>query len=76
MKRLNRTEYVACQQALAEHTETLWLRFADGSIDEGTFARLDSKLTEWEAELERRRPVRLWRIRPRPVYGEKLTGFQ
>ncbi|MFF2886706.1 hypothetical protein [Paenibacillus sp. NPDC057967] len=68
-RRLNRTEYATCQQALAEHTETLWLRFADREISEGTFARLDTKLTEWEAELERKRPVRLWRERTRPSVG-------
>jgi len=54
--RLSRREYVACRAAIAEYTETLWTRAAEGYVDERRFARLDDKLAEWETELERKRP--------------------
>lgn len=56
MKRLSRKEYETCQRALSDHMESLWLRLADGKIDEARYGLLDGKLTEWEAELERRKP--------------------
>jgi len=57
LPKLKRSEYEQCRRMLDGQGMALWERFASGQLGEGRYALLDDKLAEWEAELERKRPL-------------------
>ncbi|WP_337102404.1 hypothetical protein [Paenibacillus sp. YIM B09110] len=55
---MNREDYDKCARRIAMYGQRIFDKMAEGEISSARYTRLNTKLNEWGAELERRKPRR------------------